>query len=564
VGVERYEIWIDGANVDNVDNATTEFQVTLAEGEHTWMIKAVDYAGNENSSAEWRITIDLTAPTAPLAVSPADGALLASQQVTLSWSASEENNFKWYELWLDGSLALTENDIAVTSATLTLPDGVHTWRVVAVDLAGNENASALRSFEIDSTPPSGLALVSPAENAVIENSTVTFHWSEAADVNFDRYELFLDGSLVARIGDQSTTSATVLGLDEGSHSWYVIAYDLAGNSTKSDARTFTIDLPEPPDRTPPSGLALVSPADGAILRSNRVEFSWTAVVEENFDRYELWLDGALVKIARSVLETSAALLVSEGTHRWYVIAYDLAGNSTKSQTWRFTVTLLERSVEVQLAENFKTVSPGEETAYTVIVTNTGAVADNFQVLVETADGWEVRVEPEIVSLRPGESATVTVRLKAPADIAPGTLATVTVEVRSLSMSGISDTTGASVSVKKPERVGLPLSWMLIALAPLVGAAAWVMSRRGYRPPRRRIRRKAVKRRAPKMARALRRRPRRVRRPRARRPARRIRARPVPRRAAARRRRPAVKKRPKWEEEPEFLEHLKKQVTRTGE
>lgn len=81
VGVDRYELWIDGAvfydtipttAVDNSDftltyNSTTQHYFltakdTLSDGNHTWQIYVYDAADNYASSVIWEFDIDTTAP----------------------------------------------------------------------------------------------------------------------------------------------------------------------------------------------------------------------------------------------------------------------------------------------------------------------------------------------------------------------------------------------------------------------------------------------------------------------------------------------------------------------
>ena len=297
---------------------------------------------------------------------------------------------------------------------------------------------------------------------------------------------------------------------------------------------------------------MLAPAHEALLSTTRVEFEWTQVVEENFDRYELWVDGSLKKTLRTIVETSATLLVTEGTHWWYIVAYDQAGNRARTDTWNFTVSLVERSVEIELLDPEKNVTPGTEVVYQVKITNTGAAADNFQILVETDLGWEVAVQPSAVALKPGESTIVMVVVQVPEEAEPGTTVGISVSAQSLSAVAVTDSSGIDVNVQLPEEVGVPLSLLLLLLAPLAGIGAWWVTRQRLTFPRpvRRVRPRRYPRKKAKRAKK-------ARRPK---PTRGRAKRPAPRRVRARR--PAARKppaKPKWEEEPEFLEHLKKRV-----
>ena len=65
-GLLKYQLWVDGSlNKDNisVDSTSTTPNGYLTNGEHTWLIKAVDNVDNvKNSSQEWTIYVDNVPP----------------------------------------------------------------------------------------------------------------------------------------------------------------------------------------------------------------------------------------------------------------------------------------------------------------------------------------------------------------------------------------------------------------------------------------------------------------------------------------------------------------------
>jgi hypothetical protein len=71
----------------------------------------------------------------------------------LSWSPSFE---LWgpptYRVEIDGQANGATNDTKLTVPNL-VPDGEHTWRVVAVDRRGQSAATPVRTLRVDATPP---------------------------------------------------------------------------------------------------------------------------------------------------------------------------------------------------------------------------------------------------------------------------------------------------------------------------------------------------------------------------------------------------------------------------
>ncbi|MCD6412161.1 hypothetical protein J7K91_00525 [bacterium] len=132
----------------------------------------------------------------------------------------------------------------------------NTWYQVNVDgeyfgsYQSNENGIlsftydggfSLKTFSIqeDITAPSSFSLVSPANGAILTEKKPTFSWNPCTDSDFSHYELYLDGTLLAsNLTSTSYTPSSVLKC--GEHSWYVKAFDYAGNFTQSETFSFKI------------------------------------------------------------------------------------------------------------------------------------------------------------------------------------------------------------------------------------------------------------------------------------------------------------------------------------
>lgn len=111
----------------------------------------------------------------------------------------------------------------------------------------------------DTIHPSTPILVSPEDNSLINESLVTFVWSKSTDeVGVNSYTLFLDGAAyIANIptsdadhdayvldydGDTGYYTLTVTQpIDEGQHTWHIVAFDAAENQTSSVTWSFSVD-----------------------------------------------------------------------------------------------------------------------------------------------------------------------------------------------------------------------------------------------------------------------------------------------------------------------------------
>jgi hypothetical protein len=110
-------------------------------------------------------------PSMPILISPENGAILSDNQTPLVWQLSTDLQTLTpvtYQLWFDGVLfaenitgssqtatyTTTTDGITITLVfTTPIPDGLHTWKIVAVDGAGNMADSATWQFTIDTVSP---------------------------------------------------------------------------------------------------------------------------------------------------------------------------------------------------------------------------------------------------------------------------------------------------------------------------------------------------------------------------------------------------------------------------
>lgn len=115
----------------------------------------------------------------------------------------------------------------------------------------------------DIVAPSVPVLISPANGSLINDSTPTFVWQQSTDnVAVSYYQLYIDGSLVHNnipTGSTSNGNYTLVynsgagtysltksaSISDGSHTWQVKAYDVAGNFSESVIWSFTIDTQAP-------------------------------------------------------------------------------------------------------------------------------------------------------------------------------------------------------------------------------------------------------------------------------------------------------------------------------
>jgi hypothetical protein len=190
--------------------ATSKAYTNLDDGEYTFGIYAVDSVGTHDPFVERTFKVDTTPPSAPVLTGPADGAKTDTRP-TFTWDASSDaNGVSNYELEIDGvSQDVGKCNPCSATPASELTAGNHSWRVIAIDQAGNRTPSASRTF-LAQSPPSARFSIAP--NPALVGRAVTFDGSASADATHTianyKWDLDGDGSFETDGGGTATTSRT--------------------------------------------------------------------------------------------------------------------------------------------------------------------------------------------------------------------------------------------------------------------------------------------------------------------------------------------------------------------
>ncbi|MDM7924462.1 MAG: putative Ig domain-containing protein [bacterium] len=390
-GLAKYQLFVDNAlKLDNIPAGTTSTSsAALTMGTHTWYVNAVDNAGNVRKSTQtWTVKVDSVKPAAFALSSPANEAWTSDTTPVLSWTASSDagSQLAKYQLIVNGAVRV--DNIAPSAVSLTLPDaqalaeGSYTWSIRAFDNAGNSRTStAAFVIGVDATKPTAPVPVSPANGTWVNQSLPTFTWNAATDSRsgIQSYQLYVDGS--ARVSGITGTSVTLTTpLADGSHTWYVRALDRAGNGENSVQWGFNSDA------TPPEAFTLIAPASGSTIHTNKPTYRWhsTSDARSQFQKFEFYLDGSLKVGFLGLTDTTLTLTdaLANGTHKWKVLAYDVAGNVQSSAEWSFTVQISAPQITSPA-----TASATEDMPFSYTATATDADGDALTFQILNASPW---------------------------------------------------------------------------------------------------------------------------------------------------------------------------------
>lgn len=271
-------------DVDHFDNSGHWVAPEDGTG-YAFAVRAVFRLGSFDIKSDWAecgITYDSTAPVVPTATYYEAH---SGDQI----NSGEFTNEKFFRILLDSSSDVTRyqlkywNDIAgspfhspssawnptslasaghmstlgVYTDGFTQGEGTHWASFSACDAAGNCSPYSSPMYVIyDKTAPDAPTLISPANNAVVNGSSITQSWSDiSSDVDYYIYESYNDaGATSLRWREEfNTTSKTATNVSEVSYWWRVKAIDYAGNesdwsslwkiSVDNTAPTVSIDAP---------------------------------------------------------------------------------------------------------------------------------------------------------------------------------------------------------------------------------------------------------------------------------------------------------------------------------
>src|SRR5213078_3792261 len=293
----------------------------LANGSHTFQVRATDPAGNTDPTpASYTWTVDTTPPDTTITAAPP--ARSTSSSASFSFTATEAGST--FACQLDASAFAP----CVSPRSYSgLANGSHTFQVRATDPAGNTDPTpASYTWTVDTTPPDTTITAAPPARSTSSSASFSFTATEAGST----FACQLDASAFAPCGSPRSYS----GLADGSHSFQVRATDPTGNTDPTPASyTWTVDT-TPPDTTPPD--TTITAAPPARSNSSSASFSFTAT--EAGSTFACQLDASAFAPCVSPRSYSG---LADGSHSFQVRATDPAGNTDPtpaSYTWTVDTT----------------------------------------------------------------------------------------------------------------------------------------------------------------------------------------------------------------------------------
>jgi large repetitive protein len=312
---------------------TSPKKYTLADGSHTFALRAVDAAGNTSPSTPlYTWLIDTINPVVTLTDKPAS----LTNETSASFGFTSNKSPSTFECRLDGG------GFTACSAPkffIGLADGSHTFAVRATSL-GNAGPASSYSWKIDTVAPDTAINSGPTGATTSTSATFSFTSGEPGSV----FVCSLDSA-----GFTPCTSAkTYAGLGDGVHTFRVQAVDTAGNPDTTPATAaWTINHPGPEtvDHTPPGAVRSLTRTVGYGV----LKLSWVKPTDPDFDHVGVVLATSAKRSARAMVYQGGASSYTvkrfkNGLYYSYaVVTYDHAGNASRGVATVVPASILLRS-----------------------------------------------------------------------------------------------------------------------------------------------------------------------------------------------------------------------------
>jgi hypothetical protein len=314
-GSATFRCRLDGAGFSSCTSPVTYHG--LAEGTHTFRVKAIDAAGNESTVTSNTWTIDLTNPV--VTIDPASEPPDPTNQTSATFAFTSNEASSTFECRLDGAAF----SACTSPASYTgLGDARHSFGVRATDQLGHQGLTTLYEWTVDTVPPHATITSGPPAMSGSPSATFEFSTSETAT-----FACSLDGAAFSAC----SSPQVYVGLVDGGHTFAVRGTDVVGNTDSTAASySWQVVRVQPPDTQPPGQVLALRRIVGYRL----LKLAWSLPTDP---------DLAYVRVMRSRSSKSAAqAVVYQGTassysdhrfqngqyYRYEIQAYDTSGNAS--------------------------------------------------------------------------------------------------------------------------------------------------------------------------------------------------------------------------------------------
>jgi glucose/arabinose dehydrogenase/PKD repeat protein len=256
VGVTGYTVFRNGVQVGTTTTASFVNGGLEVNTSYTYTVSAHDAAGNTSAQSQGATVSTLPDTTAPTVPTNFAAQAVAADRIRLSWTPSTDDvGVSTYRIFRNGAFLTTAPATPWDDTGLT-PGTTYSYRVSAIDAAGNESAQTTAAVATTPTPdtqPPTASMTAPAPGSTVSGlvtvSANAIDNAGVADVDFllDGVSIGVDATAPYSVTWNTTTTSN------GSHALSARARDVNGNfGITSGVVNVTVSNPTTPPL--PAGL----------------------------------------------------------------------------------------------------------------------------------------------------------------------------------------------------------------------------------------------------------------------------------------------------------------------
>jgi hypothetical protein len=245
-GALAYHIQVDDSNIfdlpelDVTRPVSSSYTPTIALpfNIYYWRMQVQTASGWSNWTPVYTFTVTPVLPVAPAQTTPATATITNDNTPTLNWNSV--TNGVTYQVQISNVTTFVSQEQTqvldpgvLTYTATTLPDGIHYWRVRAINYLNVPGAWSLaRSFTVDTVAPGVPAIVYPAAGTSIRGTPRFYMWSVVAGAVYYQYAYAISSDfsdVIYTSGDLTLPYLIPPVQTPGTYNWHVRARDGAGN-----------------------------------------------------------------------------------------------------------------------------------------------------------------------------------------------------------------------------------------------------------------------------------------------------------------------------------------------
>ena len=354
--ISGYECELDAGGYSACTTGKT--YSSLADGSHTFKVRATDTAGNIGVATTYTWTVNTVTPMASITSAPDN----ITNQTTASFSfyatPPSGGSISSYECNLDSAGWAT----CVSPKSYTgLTQGSHTFEVRSIDNLSNVSDPTSYNWIIDTTNPTLTITDKPAATTNSATAQFKFSGADTGGASIEKYYCELDSAGFTECASPKNYTA----LSEGSHTVNVKVMDTAGNTSSVQTYSWDVDL------TVPTLTLLTKPNSLTNQTTASFTFSATDPSGGTISGYECKMDGGTAASCTSGVSYSS---LAAGAHSFEVSAIDAAGNYSAAVSYSWTIDTTPPTVTITAKPSANSNSATAVFGFTGMDTGGGSVA----------------------------------------------------------------------------------------------------------------------------------------------------------------------------------------------